>query len=130
MFDCSAQWWDDVVVVTPAGDVDSDTAPELRQVLQDVVASIDARGRGIDVDMREVDYLDSVGIGVLVAAHRAAAERGVTLGLFNVGPIVRMVLEITNLLPTLLSGVHSASSAPVAAHRPRAAGSGHNRSLG
>jgi anti-sigma B factor antagonist len=51
----------------------------------------------IDVDMSAVTFLDSSGIGMLVAARRAAEVKGITLKLREPGPMVRMVLEVANL---------------------------------
>jgi anti-anti-sigma factor len=100
-FECTVDRKADVVVVTPAGDIDLDTAPRLRQTLQDVIGSADVQR--IDVDMRNVTFLDSTGIGIFVAAHKAAAEKGASLALRQPGPMVRMVLELTNLLPMLVA---------------------------
>ncbi|GAA2645014.1 STAS domain-containing protein [Paractinoplanes durhamensis] len=85
----------DTTTVEPVGDVSMETVEVLREVLRTAVATHDS-GR-IDVDMSSVTFLDSTGIGVLVAAQRAAAGRGVQLMLRDPGPIVRMVLEVSNL---------------------------------
>jgi anti-anti-sigma factor len=85
----------DTITVAPEGDISLETIPVLREVLRNVVESQQS-GR-IDVDMTAVNFLDSSGIGVLVAAKRAAATRGVDLMLTEPGPMIRMVLQISNL---------------------------------
>lgn len=83
------------ITVVPEGDIALETVPVLREVLRNVVESHE-NGR-IDVDMSAVTFLDSSGIGVLVAAQRAAAARGTRLMLRDPGPVIRMVLQIANL---------------------------------
>ncbi|HET8680866.1 MAG TPA: STAS domain-containing protein [Micromonosporaceae bacterium] len=101
-FDCTVERSGDVVVVTPAGDIDLQTTSSMRQVLQEAVAT--AGLSRIDVDLRNVTYLDSSGIGVFVAAYKAAAEKGAVFRLRELQPIVRMVLEVTRLADLLVTG--------------------------
>jgi anti-sigma B factor antagonist len=89
-----------MILVTPSGDIDLDTIAPLREVLQNAVAT-PAVNR-IEVNMRKVTVLDSSGIAVFVVAHRAAADRGITLVLQDPGPTVRLVLDVTNLSPMLV----------------------------
>lgn len=103
---CTIESADGGIVVTPDSDIDLDTGSQLRQVLQDVIGR--ANVKRIDVDMRKVTFLDSSGIGVLVAAHKAAAENGATLRLSHPGPMVRMVLEVTNLFQLLVADAQPA----------------------
>jgi anti-anti-sigma factor len=85
----------DSITVVPEGDISLETVDVLREVLRTIVDSGPAAH--IDVDMRAVSFLDSSGIGVLVAAQRAAAARGLTLMLVEPTPMVRMVLQVANL---------------------------------
>jgi anti-sigma B factor antagonist len=105
-FDCTIEREGETMVVVPEGDVDVVNAAVLRQVLQQVVERRDCTR--LDIDMSAVTFLDSSGLGMLVAAQRAAAAQGITLQLREPGPMVRMVLEVTNLdrvlAPDLASG--------------------------
>ena len=75
--DCTIEQRDDVVVMTPFGEVDRDTAPELRARLSEAVG---LAGTGIvDVDLRHVTFMDSSGIGALLAGHRLAGDHGARL---------------------------------------------------
>jgi anti-anti-sigma factor len=85
----------DSITVVPEGDISLETVDVLREVLRGIVDSQPAPH--IEVDMRSVGFLDSSGIGVLVAAQRAAAARDKTLFLTQPTPTVRMVLEIAHL---------------------------------
>ncbi len=66
---CSEPWG---AVLTASGELDVATAPELKAEL----ASVLAQGARAVVDLREVSFLDSRGIGALVGATRAAREQG------------------------------------------------------
>ncbi|MGX6600684.1 STAS domain-containing protein [Micromonosporaceae bacterium Da 78-11] len=94
-FDCTIHQHDDTITVIPEGDISLETIATMREVLRQVVES--REGGHIDVDMSEVTFLDSSGIGMLVAAKRAAAAKGTALMLTEPGPMIRMVLEISNL---------------------------------
>ncbi|BBH67583.1 hypothetical protein ACTI_42680 [Actinoplanes sp. OR16] len=92
----------DTLVLAPEGDLDVANAAVLRQVLQQALDSGDCTR--LDVDMSAVTFLDSSALGVLVAARRAAAAKDVTLRIREPGPMVRMVLEVTNLYDSLVTG--------------------------
>ncbi|GGQ73135.1 STAS domain-containing protein [Couchioplanes azureus] len=104
-FDCTIERDGDTIVVVPEGDVDADNAAVLRQVLHQVVDRGDCTR--LDVDMSAVTFLDSTGLGMLVAAQKAASARAITLTLRHPGPMVRMVLELTNLHEVLTEEPHS-----------------------
>jgi anti-anti-sigma factor len=99
-FDCTIQRHDGTVTVVPEGDISLETTSVMREVLRQVVES--DTGDEIDVDMSAVTFLDSSGIGMLVAAQRAAAARGKTLMLSEPGPMTTMVLQIANLQDILV----------------------------
>ncbi len=93
--DCTIEQRDEVVVVTPFGEVDRDTAPQLRARLSEAVR---LAGAGVvDVDLRHVTFLDSSGIGALLAGHRLAGDHGARLQVRDPSPSVRTVLEVTNV---------------------------------
>jgi anti-sigma B factor antagonist len=98
-FGCSIERHDDVVVIVPEGDIDANSAGAIRQVLRQ---TIDTAGFAhLEVDLHQVAFLDSTGLGVLVAARKAAAAREITFRLRDFGPMVRMLLQVTNLEQTL-----------------------------
>jgi len=99
-FDCTIEQLGDLIVVTPEGEIDMANAAVLREVLRNVVERKTA-GR-IAVDMRNVTFLDSTGLGMLVAARKAAAAKGMELGLADPNPIVRMTLDVANLTDLLV----------------------------
>jgi anti-sigma B factor antagonist len=60
---------DDVAIVSASGVVDLLTAPQFEEVLR---AALARKPRGVVVDLTDVEFLASAGMGVLVAAHDEA----------------------------------------------------------
>ena len=99
-FDCTIEQQGDLIVVAPEGEIDMANAALFREVLRQVVER--KNGGRIVVDMRDVTFLDSSGLGMLVAAQRAATVKGIELRLADPNPIVRMTLEVANLADLLI----------------------------
>ena len=51
----------------------------------------------IVVDMSGVEFCDSTGMNVLLAAHRRAREQGGDLELASPRPAIRKILQVTGL---------------------------------
>lgn len=65
--------WDGVPVIQASGEIDLATAPQLRAAVTEVTAG---SPRTIVFDFREVGYIDSSGLGVLIGAKRRLGEYG------------------------------------------------------
>ncbi|HJA28278.1 STAS domain-containing protein [Thermophilibacter provencensis] len=61
-------------VVSVAGEVDVSNADQLRSALD---AQLESGSAELSVDLAQVPYIDSTGIGVLVGAAHRAAEKNV-----------------------------------------------------
>jgi anti-sigma B factor antagonist len=85
---------DQAVCVTAAGEVDSTSAPVLRQQLE---AVLDGDVRELTVDLGQVTFLDSAGLCVLAAAHRRAVRKDVTMRVLASSRAVIRPLQITGL---------------------------------
>jgi anti-sigma B factor antagonist len=99
-------------LVAPAGDLDLATAPRLRQDLVDASASGSTL---VVLDLERVDFLDSVGISVIVGGHRRLRHEGRSLHLAAPQAIVRRVLGLTRLdtlIPTYETVDAAVSSCP------------------
>ncbi|MFG1885926.1 STAS domain-containing protein [Micromonospora sp. NPDC049102] len=81
-------------VVEVAGDLDMSTTPRLRDGLLEVVES---GARVVVVDLTDVGFMDSSGLGALVVAYKEMRARDGWLGLAGVRPAVRKVLSITSV---------------------------------
>jgi len=75
------------------GEVDMATAPQLRDLLNELV---DGGSTRILLDCRGLEFLDSSGIGVLVAVRKRLGEDG-ALTLEAPPAHVRKVLELTGV---------------------------------
>jgi anti-sigma B factor antagonist len=85
---------DGATVITLAGDVDARSAPIVRD---DLVDAIETTGGLIILDLTNVLYMDSMGLGMLVGALKRANERGVRLRFVITGSQILKVLNITGL---------------------------------
>ena len=112
---CTRRDVDELTVITVAGEVDMYTAAELRAVLVD--ADADGRYRLV-LDLAQVRFCDSTGLGVLVAGLRRARTGGGSLRLVAPTDNVLKVLRITGL--DRLFPIHdSIDQARAAAARPQ-----------
>jgi anti-sigma B factor antagonist len=82
-----------VPVVGVSGEVDVYAAPALREGLTELLQD----GRSVVVDLTEVGFLDSTGLGALVAARTAAAERGASLPIVCTHQRILKLFTITGL---------------------------------
>lgn len=67
----------------------------LREKLKSLVA---AGKKKIVLNMGNVKYIDSVGLGTLVAAHVSAKTQGASMRLCNLGKNFHEILQMTKLL--------------------------------
>ena len=84
----------DAAVVAIDGDMDLHAAPELRDTLERL-ANDDA-GR-IVVDLSEATFLDSMALGVLLAAKKSIDMQGKRLAIVTSTAEIRRIFEITML---------------------------------
>lgn len=78
------------------GELDLSNAAELRAALYRTIDG--ALGRQVVVDLGGLEFVDSAGLGVLVAGLKHARESGGDVVVANLGPPARRVFEITGLL--------------------------------
>ena len=60
-------------------------------------AALGAAQKHIEIDLSETSFLDSCGLGALIALHKTACSRRGELRLRNPSHAVRQVLELTRL---------------------------------
>lgn len=82
-----------VPVVAVSGEVDVYAAPELRERLTELLQN----GRSVVVDLTDVGFLDSTGLGALVAARTSAAEHDAELPLVCTHQRILKLFTITGL---------------------------------
>jgi anti-sigma B factor antagonist len=86
---------DGIAVVRAVGEIDVATAPQLRAFLAEVIST--DRAASLSVDLDQVPFLDSTGIGVLISAHHRLAEGGGKLTLRHPCEAVARTLGIVGL---------------------------------
>ena len=82
------------IVVHLAGELDLYNADEVRDALGEAIAGSPAR---IVVDMEQTTFLDSSGLGALIAGLKSARQAGGDLRVARPTEAVRTVFSLTNL---------------------------------
>jgi anti-anti-sigma factor len=84
-------------VLTLFGELDLASSPALEEELDRRVGT-----EAIVVDLRELEFIDSTGLSVLVRSHQRAIDTGLTFGIVSArdGQVQRL-LDLTGLLERL-----------------------------
>lgn len=90
---------DGSTVLRLAGELDLGEQPRVITHLEDAVS----RGQAVVVDLRELTFIDSTGIGVLLSGMRLASAASVPFRVVNATGLVKEVLVLTSV-NDLLSG--------------------------
>lgn len=85
---------EDETVISAAGELDVNTAPELREQLARLITSGAHR---VAIDLGSVTFVDSTALSVLVSALKRLRQADGDLQLASPTPSVRRVFEITGL---------------------------------
>jgi anti-anti-sigma factor len=85
-------------VIAPRGDVDITTCDVLAARLQEV---IDSGGLILVLDLREVNFLDSSGIRVILQAARDIDDQGGRLWIENASGAIQRIFEVAGILEHL-----------------------------
>lgn len=80
------------VVFAVQGELDAYTGPQLREDLGSALAEGKSR---LYVDLSQVEYMDSVGLGILVGMAKRAGEAAGGLAVVNPRPNVRRVFDVS-----------------------------------
>jgi len=84
----------DVTVVKVRGELDVFSSPRLREQLLDVIDTGPIR---LVVDLSDVTFLDSTGLGVLVGIYHRLRARNGTMSFVGANERVRRVFHVTQL---------------------------------
>lgn len=80
-------------------------------LLTEILQAVKSPATEVEIDLGEVSFVDSGGVGVLVNGYHAARAAGCGFRVINARGMVRQVLEITGVLDTL-SGVSPSRRVP------------------
>jgi anti-sigma B factor antagonist len=76
------------------GELDLASSTELEQELDRLLAS---GANQVVVDLRELEFMDSTGLSVLINAHQRAQQAGARLSLIKGPPQVQRLLSLTGV---------------------------------
>ena len=86
------------VIVAATGEIDMSTTPALREQLR----SPDAQAPVVVLDLREVTFMDSSGLGAIVGQHKRAREHGFRFAVAVGGATgVERILVLSQLIGVL-----------------------------
>ncbi|MGV8969446.1 MAG: STAS domain-containing protein [Microbacteriaceae bacterium] len=90
---------DGATIVRPNGRLNMVTAGKMKEI---VTEAIEAGTTRFIIDLSEVDFMDSSGLGALVSSLKSARQAGGDLRIASATDQVKMVLTLTNLDRVLL----------------------------
>lgn len=93
-FRIEAEAGGDTVVLALVGDLDGATAPLVDFELDGIDL---AATRQVVLDVRDVPFVDSSGLGAVIRAYKRLQRAGVALRLSGASPNVRFVLHLSGL---------------------------------
>lgn len=76
-----------------SGEIDAYTAPRLKEHLLNLIED----NQEVQVDMQQVNYMDSTGLGVFISALKTSKEANKTFKLVNLQENVYRLFNITGL---------------------------------
>jgi anti-anti-sigma factor len=83
-----------VKVLQPSGLLDGTKATQVRQEIDDI---LDQRADIVLIDLKDVTFIDSSGLGALVSALKAVRSAGGKLFICSINTQVRMLFELTSM---------------------------------
>ncbi|MCK4719461.1 STAS domain-containing protein [bacterium] len=91
---CREEEANDVLIVDVTGDLDARSAGDLKLTLNE---KIEGGKVWILVNLSEVPYMDSAGLGVLVSGLKNTNRQNGDLRIYGLQPDVRNIFELTRL---------------------------------
>ncbi len=88
-------------MIAVSGELDIASAPELEQTLAEISPE---RCTLVIVDLRQLEFMDSTGLNIIVRAHQRLSESGCELTLVKGKPQVQRLLDLTGVADRLRVG--------------------------
>jgi len=83
-----------VYIVSPAGSIDSETAPEFEQAIQK-----HSRAKAIILDLKKLTYITSMGLSAIFKAKKSLQEHQGVLVITNLPSQIQKVFELVKVIP-------------------------------
>ncbi|SIS54739.1 STAS domain-containing protein [Paracoccus saliphilus] len=81
------------IITTCESRIDAVNATRFKDVVREIITD---RGKPALLDLQHVDFMDSSGLGALIAVHKAMPP-GLSLTLANITPNVERVFKLTRM---------------------------------
>ncbi|MBA4393546.1 MAG: anti-sigma factor antagonist [Desulfobacca sp.] len=88
-----------VFILYPVGRLDSNSYSVLEKKI-DYLLGV-GQARHLTLDMTGVDYISSMGVRVVLKAHKDLKQKGGLLSMMNLQPQIEKVFEIIKALPSM-----------------------------
>lgn len=85
------------VTLSLSGRLDTVTAPQLEEKIQESISGTEK----LNLDFKNLEYLSSAGLRVLLTAHKAMVKSGGQLEIRHVNEVIHEVFEVTGFLDVL-----------------------------
>ena len=85
-------------VVSPKGDIDSETYLKFQQKVKPV---LELSPRVIIIDMGDVKYISSLGIGVILSTKKSLEKDSRIFMMINLTPSVKKVFDVVSAIPDM-----------------------------
>ncbi|MFW5782655.1 MAG: STAS domain-containing protein [Candidatus Muiribacteriaceae bacterium] len=85
---------EDYIVTKVKDNINSETIEEFEKTIKEFV---DNGFKRIVIDLQDVEFISSQGLGILVINYKPVAEKGGFIALMNLNESIRRVMEITRL---------------------------------
>jgi anti-anti-sigma factor len=100
---------DGMVILDLTGKIDG--GPESREIHDEVKKAVGAGADRLLLNMEGVAWINSLGVGVLIAAFVSAKRAGAALKMYGVGGRVEIVLTTNGVIPEVFEVYSSESDA-------------------
>lgn len=81
--------------ITLSGELDENSANYTREVLDDILEN--EIFRQVVIDLSELDFMDSTGIGVMIGRYKKLKEKNIQIYLTNPNKHIDRIFEMTGL---------------------------------
>lgn len=78
-----------------SGEIDYEKLPQVRQAVSRALATVEARR--FELDLADVTFIDSSGLGMVVDARRACDSQGTSFTIIGVPDQIRRVFTLSGL---------------------------------
>ncbi|WP_405459864.1 STAS domain-containing protein [Paenibacillus sp. HJGM_3] len=93
-FNVTKQRTESAYIVSLAGELDLSVATDLVEELQPLIAQTD---RAFVFDLRQLQYIDSTGIGIIVSILKSRAALQAPFAVRNVPPKIKRLFDLTGI---------------------------------